>query len=416
MLITANDSIIKDWSKGGRASFPYAVSSVMLGAAVASFSIGLLAALGKGGVKGVQFHPKSVVKVARVNVFFQIAGFLKFAALTKVTPDAVSILSQMNLFLLALAVRQQHKKAFSTDQWLSLTMICCGVVLYMSSREGQTLWIASVSFLAAASYVMYKDAGKSYKRRALALALLASACALTFLSWPQQWSPLGVESAMTWSTEILSGCLCILGMCCCETLASVFLELFFKEGADPQPFPIQKMHVDCSSILFSLCWFACNHWGSPFDLFEGWDGATIVVLLVMVCKAWLAGLVAKFLDSVMKQVGSCMAIALMFLEMNLFGSPFASYEIVISVATVVLAILNFTICSFKKDKKEEDKKMEDKKDSDKKDSDKKDSDKKDEDGKRTNDDDKWTWTSKYKGLQGSEKRKKDEDQSRSSNY
>ena len=409
MLITANDSVIKDWSKGGRASFPYAVSSVMLGAAVASFSIGLLAALGKEGVKGVRFDPFSVVKVARVNVFFQIAGFLKFAALTKVTPDAVSILSQMNLFLLALAVRQQHKKAFSTEQWLSLTMICCGVVLYMSSREGQTLWIASVSFLAAASYVMYKDTGKSYKRRALALALLASACTLTFLSWPQQWSPLGVESAMTWSAEILSGCLCILGMCCCETLASVFLELFFKEkeGADPQPFPIQKMHVDCSSILFSWCWFACNHWGSPFDLFEGWDGATIVVLLVMVCKAWLAGLVAKFLDSVMKQVASCMAIALMFLEMNFFGNPFASYEIVISVATVVLAILNFTICSFKKDKKE---------DEDKKDVDKKDSDKKDEDGKCTNDDHN-KWPSNYKGLlPRSEKRKKDEDQSRSSNY
>eukprot|EP00439_Symbiodinium_sp_Y106_P018270 s3353_g2.t1 len=368
VLITGNDSIVKAWSKGrSRKDFPYAVSSVMLLSGITSFIIGILAAGVIDKKEGLKkcFNPKAICRVGCVNVFFQLAGILKFKALTRVPPDAVSILSQMNLFLLALAIRVVMNKFFSFAQWLCLAMICNGVILYMISREGQLLHQVVASLCLCSVVAMYT--WKTWKARRgmmeislLMLLLLWILAAMTLIGsvWqalPQsslQQPANGLRSADVWW-----GCLDILGMCCCESFASVFLERYFKnDDQEHCNFYIQKVHVDCSSILFSSILFGMSKSTAGFPttlsdimvlpgaLFAGWDSSTVVVLLLMVCKAWLAGLVAKMLDSVVKQIGSCTAIALMFVEMNCW-ERFATVGTTSSVGIIVLAILNFTTLS-----------------------------------------------------------------------
>ena len=371
VILTANDSIIKAWSKGSsRTAFPYSVFSVMLMSGVVSLVIGVATAVSYEGREGLRkcANLNSIKKVARVNIFFQFAGYLKFKALTRVPPDAVSILSQMNLFILALTVQFFTNKVFSRMQWVSLVMTCAGVVLYMSSREGQSTLIGSLLLFVVATgctFSTLRDSQqKGFSRRLLLLrlALQAASTILVVDSWPKRMQQnrhipeLGVRAHL--SADVWQGVLCILGMCCCECFASVCLEVFFKqETLDPKEscnFYIQKVHVDCSSILFSFLWAYVQGVLQDGDtailgffatLFTGWDRSTCVVLLQMVCKAWLAGLVAKFLDSVVKQIGSCMAIALMFVELNFIFTPFASVGTTASVAVVVLAILHYMTSS-----------------------------------------------------------------------
>ena len=379
VLITANDSIVKDWSKRGKAQFPYAVPSVMFMSGLASVVIGILTTCQREGRPGLNkcFDWQCIQHAAKLNICFQIAGFLKFAALIKIPPDAVSILSQVNLFLLAVAIRIFARKKFSTDQWLCLVMISCGVVLYISSREGQTLWIAwLLYFLVASFHLWYQWQQKFFKRRVLAVIQVFTVVLTVVYKWMkgQHWFFSGSDHSAGWNSDVLQGCLFILLMCLCETVASVLLELYFKGGSSepvegglstPVNFYIQKVHVDCSTVVFSgiAFMFFClwhpsdaglmDHSSPGFSflpkiasIFTGWDHSTVVVLLLMVCKAWLAGLVAKLLDSVMKQIGSSMAICLMFFEMNFFH-PFATPATFVSIAVVLLGILSFTACSIR---------------------------------------------------------------------
>ncbi|OLP84364.1 hypothetical protein AK812_SmicGene34781 [Symbiodinium microadriaticum] len=363
VLITGNDSIVKAWSKGrSRKDFPYAVSSVMLLSGITSFVIGILAAFAFEQWEGLKkcFNYKAICRVGCVNVFFQLAGILKFKALTRVPPDAVSILSQMNLFLLALAIRVVFNKFFSLRQWLCLAMICNGVILYMISREGEVLHQVVAALCLCSVVTMYTrntwkvDSGNNIISLMLILLWILAAVTLIGSVWqalPQSSLPQAANGLR--SADVWWGCLDILGMCCCESFASVSLERYFKNDEGHYNFYIQKVHVDCSSILFSSILFGMSKSTAGFPsslsdvmvlpgaLFAGWDSSTVVVLSLMVCKAWLAGLVAKMLDSVVKQVGSCTAIALMFLEMNCW-ERFATVGTTSSVGIIVLAILNFT--------------------------------------------------------------------------
>mmetsp|Transcript_2966 Transcript_2966/g.7071 ORF Transcript_2966/g.7071 Transcript_2966/m.7071 type:complete len:94 (+) Transcript_2966:98-379(+) len=58
--------------------------------------------------------------------------------------------------------------------------------------------------------------------------------------------------------------------------------------------------------------------------------------MVVVGKAWLAGLVAKLLDSVMKQIGSCLAIFLTYLELILWLEPSQPSLITLACLAAVL--------------------------------------------------------------------------------
>merc|ERR1712187_1043668 len=56
-------------------------------------------------------------------------------------------------------------------------------------------------------------------------------------------------------------------------------------------------------------------------IFHGWDRMTCLVLLIMLTKLWLAGIIAKILDSVVKQLASCGALLLVYFEMMCLPEP-----------------------------------------------------------------------------------------------
>mmetsp|Transcript_64966 Transcript_64966/g.152877 ORF Transcript_64966/g.152877 Transcript_64966/m.152877 type:complete len:654 (+) Transcript_64966:45-2006(+) len=377
VIITANDSIVKAWSRGDRDSFPYAVSSVIFTSGVVSLLVGLITTWHQEGPKGWSecCNVGAIFNVACVNIFFQIAAFLKFGALALLPPDVVSMLSQMNLILLAVAIKFVFKKGFTEAQWFYLIMISCGVILYMSCREGQTGFGAAGVFAAANIYLYcFRQESRCERiaQKVMLLLVLVQIPIMCVLYRDREGTGHGqLQSSVP--RELALGCTYILLMCCCESLASVCLEHYFKHDEKRRNFSVQKVHVDVTSIVFSMSWYVLqilflrgrntDSFSSPgrdggntlagivADFYAGWDWSTVAVLGMLVSKAWLAGLVAKLLDSVVKQIGSCTAIVLMFFEMNgLYfnqsGNTFVEWlGSAVSILIVLLAIGSFTVSS-----------------------------------------------------------------------
>jgi len=79
-------------------------------------------------------------------------------------------------------------------------------------------------------------------------------------------------------------------------------------------------------------------------LFSGWDHRTVAVLGIVVGKMWFSALVAKVLDSVVKQLGSCFAMVLTYLEVVWIDPDVKiEFETFIALAVVVLAIASFAM-------------------------------------------------------------------------
>ena len=330
-VLSANDGIVKAKSRRVN-SMPYALSSVMLMSCFVSLCTGILIACRVDGMRlGLQkcFDLTSILRIAPINALFQVAFVLKFEALRQLDPDIVSMLSQANLVFLAIAARLIMQKKYSSLQWRSLVQITLSMFVYLTNRDG------------------------------------------------------GRDKEISLSPSQFSGYVIVMMMCIIETVATVLAEKFLKtesggkkktpsfhlskgraesdetESArfrDDQkktpPFWIQKVHVDAAGLgLLLVCMFLPLDFIRPLHCeqildnpFYGWDRWTVAVLIMVVFKAWLAGLVAKQLDSVVKQIGSCLAILLTYVEVILWIDPEGSSANASTLATfglVLISILNF---------------------------------------------------------------------------
>lgn len=325
VLLSANDTIIKSKSKrrldgdDQPRDFPYAPSSVLLVGSFVSLVTGSLTAFAIEGMPGLRqcWNPASLWRMTPVSVLFHLSFVLKFVTLRYLPPDMVNTLSQVNLVLLALALRFVLKKRYSSSQWTALLTITSSMLLYCSLRDG----------------------GRKGRQPANPLQL---------------------------SNNVHIGLLTLLLMGIFETGASVLCEKYFKERRDhkrgPQPFYIQKVHVDFSGLLVSALWCYVLEPHYLYDLnwtckgercrqvidkglFYGWDRMTVVVLCLVVVKMWLAGLVAKILDSVVKQLGSCVAMVLTYLEVLWLNKTKDHYdfETSLALAVMVMGIAQFTV-------------------------------------------------------------------------
>ncbi|CAE8632530.1 unnamed protein product [Polarella glacialis] len=322
VLLSANDTIVKSMSKkrldgpDEPRDFPYAFSSVLLVSGILSVSIGSLAALVFDGWPGLRrcWDVRSIMRMTPISVMFHFATVLKFVSMRYLPPDMVALLSQMNLVLLAVVMRVVLRKRYNTSQWIALTLTSLAMLQYLTIRDGR------------------KKGGVNAS--------------------PAQLSP-----------NVLEGLLVIAVMCVVETMASVFAEKYFKERrSQDMPFYIQKVHVDFSGCLFAALWcfviepvylkdlnWSCkpHRCRQVLDqgLFSGWDAWTLAVLGLVVSKMWLSGLVAKILDSVVKQLGSCVAMVLTYLEVVWLYPQSNSFDFETSVAlmVVVMAIASFAV-------------------------------------------------------------------------
>lgn len=328
-LLSANDGIVKSKSKitgaDGHSHFPYALFSVMLMTCLASLCIGVVVTLNQEGMRpGLKkcLDRQSIGRVLPVNGLFQIAFVLKFEALRQLDPDIVSLLSQVNVVLLAVAAKIFFGRRYSSTQWLWLVMVSFSIMVYLATRN------------------------------------------MEGLSWSSFWGPL----EMKFSTQI-QGYSCVVAMCLIEIWATVWAEKFLKghlaTGRRDTPreehahFWVQKVHVDISGlIILSFFWFllGCTCRYESFDLIRkaihyqqvldhgvlsGWNLWTIIVLVFSVSKAWLAGWVSKHMDSVVKQIGSCVALILTYVEVRYMAGEVPRVQTLLSVSMVLLSIWMF---------------------------------------------------------------------------
>lgn len=353
-VLSANDGIVKSKSKsvkieGQPDAFPYSLSSVMLMSCCVSLCTGIAIAVYYDGMEeGLRkcLDIDSIKRVAPINGLFQVAFVMKFEALRRLDPDIVSMLSQANLVLLALAARFIMGRHYKRRQWTYLVMITLSMWLYLINRDGKHM-----------------------------------------LGQGPQFQPI----------QHMTGYIIVITMCIIETVATVLAEAFLKywhapakkpsstskpnekgsSGSDaacgqsakaphsenPQvlPFWVQKVHVEASGLFFMLLWiFVLPYFlrGPEWDwivlhsrqthdsgnVLAGWDRWTVAVLIMVIVKAWLAGLVSKLLDSVMKQIGSCLSILLTYLKVVIWLGPAGSRPTVstlVALAMVLVSIIAF---------------------------------------------------------------------------
>merc|ERR1712032_1148447 len=84
--------------------------------------------------------------------------------------------------------------------------------------------------------------------------------------------------------------------------------------------------------------------------FHDWTPLTFAVLTMMVTKVSLAGLVAQRLDSLVKQLGSCCAMLVVYVEQIILPQPWGSssmqnfdYKILLSLLVVLCSIASFAV-------------------------------------------------------------------------
>jgi hypothetical protein len=325
VTLSANDTIVKAVSKtrvdgdDQPRDFPYAFSSVLVVASAISVTVGSMWGLAVEGIAGLQrcWDPRSLLRMTPISMLFQFATMLKFVSLKSLPPDIVSVISQMQLVSLAVALRCVLGKHYRPSQWITLTLTFLAMVQYIRDRR--------------------------HKSHAS----------------PLQLSP-----------NVVEGLLVLAVMVVIETLAAVLAERTFKERERLSvPFWAQKVHIDSSALLFAALWCYVLEPGPLKDLdwscrpqrcrqvienglFDGWDSWTWVVLGLVVSKMWLSCWVVKVLDSVVKQLGSCVGVVLTYLEAVWLWPQENSldFDTVIALAVVVMAVASFA-CSTRDQRK-----------------------------------------------------------------
>lgn len=319
---------------------------------------------------------RALLRLTPVSMLFQFATVLRFVSLKYLPPDMVVVCCQMNLVLLAVVMRFVIKKKYHTSQWIALILISLAMLMYLHVRDEGHKGAQPLSDAAMIRQGLAGLAGMLSglaKRQAIrALSAVVSPVPVYGRAWAaslQAWAtPAAVAKAapvIALSPNVLQGMCVLFVMCIVETIASVLAEKYFKgkmgmkERTDA--FYIQKVHVDFSGLIFVAFW--C-YWVEPFlinecdwscrpqrcrqviehGLFYGWDWWTVAVLGLVVAKMWLSSWIAKILDSVVKQLGSCAATVLTYLEVLwLYPNTSYDFETMLSLAVVVFAIASFAV-------------------------------------------------------------------------
>jgi len=325
VLLNANENILRSMSKTSldgqevSSDFPYAPSSVLLVASAISVLGGSIVASSCQGYTGFQkcWDFGALLRMAPISMLFQLGTVLKFISFRFLLADVVALVSQMKLIFLAVALCWVLGKRYRVSQWAALLG----------------------TFLASIGYLSVRNSNNFGDTKQSRLAL---------------------------SSEVSKGLIVLLTMCMVDTIAAVLAEKHLKGCTRKiySSFPVQKVHIDFSALLLSALWcyvlepFVLKdmHWSCKpqqcrqvldLGLFPGWDHWTVAVLVVLILKMWLGNLIATVMDSVVKQLGSCTAMVLTYVEvlwLNPKDNPF-NPDAALALALVVMGIVSFACSS-----------------------------------------------------------------------
>jgi len=325
VLLNANENILRSMSKKSvdkqevSSDFPYAPSSVLLVASAISVFGGSMLASFSRGYTGFQqcWEFGALLRMAPISMLFQLGAVLKFISFRFLLADVVALVSQMNLIFLAVGLCWVLGKRYRMSQWAALLG----------------------TFLALIRYLTVRNAANHGDTKQNPLAL---------------------------SSEVSKGLTILFTMCIVDTTAAVLAEKHLKGGKSKShaSFPVKKVHIDFSALILSALWcyvlepFVLKdmHWSCKpqqcrqvldAGLFSGWDRWTVAVLVVLILKMWLGCLIATVMDSVVKQLGSCTAMVLTYVEvlwLNPKENPF-NPDTALALALVVVGIVLFACSS-----------------------------------------------------------------------
>lgn len=359
-VLSANDGIVKSKSKsvkieGQPGAFPYSLSSVMLMSCCVSLCTGIAIAVYHDGMEeGLRkcLDIDSIKRVAPINGLFQVAFVMKFEALRRLDPDIVSMLSQANLVLLALAARFIMGRRYKRRQWTYLVMTTLSMWLYLINRDGKHMLGQGPQF-----QPIQHITGYFIVITMCIIETVATVLAEAFLKyWQAPAKKPGSRTSKPKGDQGSSGS--DAAAACGQSPAKA---MHSEQSPQVLPFWVQKVHVEASGLFFMVMWiFVLPYFlhGPEWEwivlhsrqihdsgnVLAGWDRWTVAVLIMVIVKAWLAGLVSKLLDSVMKQIGSCLSILLTYLEVVIWLDPAGSRPTVstlVALAMVLVSIIAF---------------------------------------------------------------------------
>jgi drug/metabolite transporter (DMT)-like permease len=267
-----------------------------------------------GGLKGWKqcWDFRFMLKILPGSCLFTVGQILKFQALRFLPTDLMVLLDQSQLVLLAICSKLFLGRKYTPPQWILLMNVMVLMTVYFRLRQaGQ------------------KKGGSDDKG----------------------------------AGDMMIG-FCIMMGCVLVSVAGGLMMEFLLKG-DPK----KRSYITQQALLsFPTFWVTCLYRfvlnpmipvkfggtdkpiGELFTaFFEGWTGLVYLVFALMYTKMWLSGLIAKVLDSVIKQMGSSCGVLLIYCESLILPPPFgdenAKFEpdVFLALGGVLLTMVTFTL-------------------------------------------------------------------------
>jgi len=295
VLVNANDTVIKALSQhsGHQAQGrPYMPSSVMLVSNLLSVITGnllcvVLSARRKAPNKLQRpLHQalqtfwvcRQLLQMSVPAVLFTLSGTLKFVALGLIHPDMVIAMEQGTVLLCAVMGWLWLKKSYSRGQWAGLLTITAGLAWHQIAKRHE----------------LHDHAVTS--------------------------------SGVAEASQLLAGVILMLGSVVTVTGGGLSCEVLLK-GSGDRPFYIQKAQMELSmafaGLFFCLVVQPLLQGSCPLlehGLLYGWNGWTVLVLLLHTAKSWLATTTVLLLDNLTFTLTGNVSMLLVYMEQLLLLS------------------------------------------------------------------------------------------------
>lgn len=339
--------------------------------------LGILSAVSFLGTQALDdiFDMKQILKYAPVALIFAAAQSFQVLSYSMLSAGTIKILGQARLLQTALLSKFLLGKDYMLTQWTVILMIVMSAAVFCS---GAAEWKSRYSCMAGLD--------------TLAGSPDANAMAVAMQGWRGNSSDnvlaecrVDAESS---DDDFFMGACAVFAYLFLSDIASIMSEMFMK-GETDTPYYVQKVWAEIagfpSAILMSIVmpilqsflepddeskWRPNMWWSSVCGsqewfnqdvndqrcggLFLNWRQAVVCALLFSTTHSWCSGLVVKTLSSLMKLMGKCASLALVYFigDCWLLAKPDQKPAPVCVIAALMVMVGTFTFMNLKPPKKE----------------------------------------------------------------
>eukprot|EP00930_Biecheleria_cincta_P007617 TRINITY_DN108855_c0_g1_i1.p1 TRINITY_DN108855_c0_g1~~TRINITY_DN108855_c0_g1_i1.p1 ORF type:complete len:278 (-),score=42.80 TRINITY_DN108855_c0_g1_i1:65-898(-) len=244
--------------------------------------------------------------MAPCSALFTVCNVLKFISLGYLPADMVMLLDQFSLVVMALMMKWVMGKTYSASQWTSLFLISLSMLQYMNLRQEEK------------THQVVLNPGELAHNLLVGLAIMMLQVLLSVFASLLAEKTLKEVDMNFWEQKA-----------CMEVSGSVVACLFC--------YVIGPRLYDDRAIVDN-------------GLLAHWDMMTCLVLTMMLAKLWLSGIIAKLLDSVVKQLSSSTALVVVYIESLLLKADQFDYNVFVALVVVASSIVSFVLSTRQQNK------------------------------------------------------------------